>query len=88
MSPEERTLVGCGTDVQGDPKMRDSKGFVKHQMRSMNTESVIYTNKLLVIQQPSIQNSYATGKNFQSFLKHKVATHICSLPHGSFPSHH
>lgn len=43
MSPKEHTLVGCGIGVQEDPKMRDSKGFVKHQTRSMNTESVIYT---------------------------------------------
>lgn len=43
MSPEEHTLVGCGTDVQEDPKMRDLKDFVKHRMRSMNTEPVIYT---------------------------------------------
>jgi hypothetical protein len=43
MSPEERTLVGCGIDVQEDPRMRDLKGFVKHQMKSMNTEPVTYT---------------------------------------------
>jgi hypothetical protein len=48
MSPEEYTQVGCGIDVQEDPKMRDLKGFVKHQMKSMNTGPVTYTTKSLL----------------------------------------
>jgi hypothetical protein len=40
MSPEEHTLVGCGTGVQEDPRKRDLKSSVRYQMKSVNTKPV------------------------------------------------
>lgn len=43
MSPEGCTLVGCGRDVQEDPRPMGLKGSVRYQMKSVNTEPVTNT---------------------------------------------